>query len=531
MVFVPAIPQDPAYHNFADQRIVMGIPGFWNAVSNVFFLIVGMLGVTALLGNTKMAILEGIKSVYVVFFVAVFLVGVGSGYYHLRPTDATLVWDRVPMAIAFMAFFTIVISEFISEKAGKMLFIPLVLFGLFSVGYWHLTELKGDGDLRLYVLVQFLPMVLIPLTLLLFPPRFSHIALLWAVLGVYLLSKIAEMTDATVYLLLGGVSGHTLKHLFSALAAYLFLLFLKRRKPGRGTTKTSAGGGKNQGVSNSRKRFYIIGVMFTLFGSIAAASDAEKSDLHLETPVCGLKEPFVFWLWSSAAGSADASRVAGEPSIEEIVLRTIDGRILRGYKLKADAETPKGYLLVAQGNAMLADQIILSFKSFATAGYDVYIYDYRGYGRSEGKRRLKAMLSDYQEIIGSLDALSYEERRFYGMSFGGILLLNALKEDDEAKKIVIDSTPSRLSGYGCPERYDPINTLPPECSELFMIGGMADPVVPPASSNELRERARSRGAAVLLDPGFSHPFMDRSVADHQRRMDAVRTFLIEQPES
>jgi len=130
-----------------------------------------------------------------------------------------------------MAFFTIIISEFISEKAGKQLFFPLLLFGLFSVGYWYVTELKGEDDLRLYVLVQFLPMLLIPLILLLFSPRFSHIALIWAALVAYLMSKIAEMTDEILYLSLAGVSGHSLKHLFAALSAYLFFLALQKRAP------------------------------------------------------------------------------------------------------------------------------------------------------------------------------------------------------------------------------------------------------------------------------------------------------------
>jgi pimeloyl-ACP methyl ester carboxylesterase len=274
------------------------------------------------------------------------------------------------------------------------------------------------------------------------------------------------------------------------------------------------------------KRLLFIGIVAMLFGVNALApSDTERFRHKLEKSVCGLKEPFYFWLWSTSAGSPDPSRLQGESAIEHVNLKTKDGRLLRGYKLQTDAETPKGFLLVAQGNAMLADQIILGFRAFAAAGYDVYIYDYRGYGRSEGKRRLKAMLSDYREIIGSLDILAYKERLFYGMSYGGILLLDALKEDRKAKKVVIDSTPSRLSSYGCPERYDPLLNLPSDCSEFFVIGGMADSVVPPASSEELRERAHSRGATVLLDPQLGHPFMDREPQAHRRRMDVVRTFL------
>jgi len=229
IVLVPPIAQEQGYHHFADQRMVLGIPNFWNVLSNVPFLIIGAMGINGVIRKDRFTLLPEILPVYLAFFLGIFLIGIGSGYYHLWPSNETLVFDRLAMAVTFMAFFTIIISEFISEKAGKQLFLPLLLFGLFSVGYWYVTELKGEGDLRLYVLVQFLPMLLIPLILLLFSPRFSHIALLWTALVAYLMSKMAEMTDEILYLSLAGVSGHSLKHLFAALSAYLFFLALQKR--------------------------------------------------------------------------------------------------------------------------------------------------------------------------------------------------------------------------------------------------------------------------------------------------------------
>ena len=44
LLFVPPIPQDPTYHEFADQRTLLGVPHFWNVVSNVPFIIVGAAG-------------------------------------------------------------------------------------------------------------------------------------------------------------------------------------------------------------------------------------------------------------------------------------------------------------------------------------------------------------------------------------------------------------------------------------------------------------------------------------------------------
>lgn len=280
--------------------------------------------------------------------------------------------------------------------------------------------------------------------------------------------------------------------------------------------------------------FFPFGIMFMLLATMTSCASApgERADYGLEESVCGLKEPFVFWLWSRAAGAADHSRVLHERNIEDIALKTRDGRLIRGYRLKAvaDTEAPfkaKGYLLVTQGNAMLAGQIISSFRNFCRLGYDVYIFDYRGYGRSEGKRRLKAILNDYREIIAHLNDLSYPRHLYYGMSFGGIVLLDALKGNDDEKSVVIDSTPSRLSDYGCPANYDPVNNLPEDSSDFLFIAGDRDPVVKPESSRELLELAQERGASVLRDPQFSHPFMDRKPEDHKRRRNAVESFLVD----
>src|ERR1700746_1848008 len=44
LLLLPPIPQDQSYHQFADQRTLLGIPNFWNVVSNLPFLVVGAAG-------------------------------------------------------------------------------------------------------------------------------------------------------------------------------------------------------------------------------------------------------------------------------------------------------------------------------------------------------------------------------------------------------------------------------------------------------------------------------------------------------
>lgn len=254
----------------------------------------------------------------------------------------------------------------------------------------------------------------------------------------------------------------------------------------------------------------------------------------LEKTVCGIKEPVVFWLWSSLAGSPKPARVSDLSNAEPVAFSTTDDRILRGYQLKAipskrePTARARGYLLVAQGNAMLADQILGSFMPFAKAGIDVYVFDYRGYGQSTGKRRLKAIVNDYREIIAHLDSQRYSVPLLYGMSFGGIVLLNALKGMTEDRRVVIDSTPSRLSDYGCPQAYDPVMNLPKDASNLLFIVGLRDHVVKEERSEELVGLAKVQGATVIVDPDMAHPFMDQNRSVHTRRIDTVKSFLLKE---
>jgi hypothetical protein len=219
MFFVPRISQDESYHHFADVRTIAGIPNFWNVVSNLPFALVGIYG---LFTTTRLAS-RSLRPGYVVFCLAVIGVCFGSGYYHHSPSTPALVWDRLPMSLAFMALFALVLGERVSPAMGRALLVPLLVLGAASVLYWAWTESRGSGDLRPYALVQFLPFALIALMLLMYPGSRASAAWIWWAILLYVLAKLAEYFDAPIYRALG-LSGHTIKHLLSA-SAVLFVLF------------------------------------------------------------------------------------------------------------------------------------------------------------------------------------------------------------------------------------------------------------------------------------------------------------------
>lgn len=232
ILLLDPIPQDVSYHQFHDTRLISSIPNFWNVVSNLPFLLVGIWGLSWLRTANENNHISQLRFSYIGFFTGIALVGLGSSYYHLSPDNSTLVWDRIPMTLAFMSLFSIIVAEFISVSAAKRLLLPLLLAGLASVLYWHYTELSGRGDLRLYILVQFLPMLLTPIILFFFKPTFTHRRSYWLLILAYFFAKILEHFDKEVMELLPLLSGHTLKHLTAALGIGLLVsaYYPRRRK-------------------------------------------------------------------------------------------------------------------------------------------------------------------------------------------------------------------------------------------------------------------------------------------------------------
>lgn len=228
---VAPIPQDPAYHAFADNRTMLGIANFWNVMSNLPFLVVGLWGMLHVFRHGQAACMPGLELAYIVFFAGIFLTAFGSGYYHLRPANDPLVWDRLPMTIGFAGLFSIIVGEFVSVRVGRAILIPLLVLGAFSVEYWAYTEARGAGDLRAYAVVQFLPMMLIPVILLTHQPLIGAVRYYWIMLMFYVLAKLVEFLDTSIYAAGGLISGHSLKHLFAAGAAATLLYALMQRGP------------------------------------------------------------------------------------------------------------------------------------------------------------------------------------------------------------------------------------------------------------------------------------------------------------
>jgi hypothetical protein len=221
LLYGKPIPQDPAYHLFADARTCLGVRNFGNVVSNILFLLAGAVGTLWCFRNRDATA----RRSWMVFFIGVALVFFGSGYYHETPNNDTLIWDRLPMTVAFMGLFAALLSEHLGEKLESALLVPAVLVGIASVFWWQYSD-----DLRVYIWVQLTPLLVIPYVIAAFPGRHTHRHYLMYGVAFYALAKIAELYDYEVYALTGAmISGHSLKHLLAAIAPYFVYLMLRQR--------------------------------------------------------------------------------------------------------------------------------------------------------------------------------------------------------------------------------------------------------------------------------------------------------------
>jgi hypothetical protein len=212
------IRQDLAYHNFADKRHFCGVPNSFDVLSNIPFIFTTLLGLFIILKKDYPRLAS--HNYYIIYFISVSFVGLGSGYYHWNPNSTTLIWDRGPMTVSFMTFCSLILSERGYPRLAKQIFWPLLIGGILSVIYWAATD-----DLRPYALVQFYPLMCLPFVLI--KLKGPGTKWLWYALIFYILAKVFEHFDKQIFSILGEqLSGHSIKHLSSAVSTFMIALKL-----------------------------------------------------------------------------------------------------------------------------------------------------------------------------------------------------------------------------------------------------------------------------------------------------------------
>lgn len=223
---MPSIPQPPSYHRFADPHVCFGQPFCADLVSNLPFVFVGLAGLVFLSGRRTPSLPPSQRWAYWRFFFTLVLAGLASAYYHLAPDNQRLAVDRTAIVLVLSAWLSIVVGERFKSRFIPAVFIATTGLGLATVITWIAGESAGRGDLRPYLFFQTLTFLVALAAVL--SGRFAMRPYHFATVVLYALALACDLADRPLAEALGFVSGHTLKHLFAAVASWMPLRGLMR---------------------------------------------------------------------------------------------------------------------------------------------------------------------------------------------------------------------------------------------------------------------------------------------------------------
>ena len=219
-----SLSQDPSYHLFADVRALGPIPRAGDVLSNLAILVAGLAGIAL---RRRVQIDSGDRAAYALLVAGMLLTAAGSAYYHWEPSDARLIWDRLPMTFVLAAIVALVLADRVDPAFARVAWWPFALLGVASLVWW-----SWSGDLTLYLVMRVGAGLLIICLCLLRDGRHSHIGWLVAALGLDIAMTVTERLDQEIFAATNGlVSGHNIKHLLAGALLGCLLMWLLQRRP------------------------------------------------------------------------------------------------------------------------------------------------------------------------------------------------------------------------------------------------------------------------------------------------------------
>lgn len=210
----------------------------------------------------------------------------------------------------------------------------------------------------------------------------------------------------------------------------------------------------------------------------------------------------------------------------DIYFDAADGTRLHAWFLPAQTGTPRGTILFLHGNAENISTHIGSVYWLPRYGYNVFLFDYRGYGLSEGEPTLDGVQMDFRaalEKVFSMEAVAPGRVAVLGQSMGAVTAITGLADSpykQRVKALIVegavtsyrDVAREKLSGFWLTwpfqwplaltisdeyrpiDKVDDISPLP-----LLIIHSRDDEVIPVHHALELFEAAREPKELWLLD--------------------------------
>ncbi|PKA63439.1 hypothetical protein AXF42_Ash005334 [Apostasia shenzhenica] len=223
LVTTPRIPHSPNHHFFADMRNFLGVPNTLNVLTTYPFLLIGVPGLVLSLSGSCFGIsLKWEVWGWVLFYAGIATTAFGSAYYHLKPDDDRIIWDRLPMTVSVVSLLSNLVIERVDERVGISSLVSFLMLAFISAAFE-----RAFDDLRLFMIFQFIPCIVIPLLVFLFPPKYSHSGYWFWATGFFLLSRFESLADMKLYSVNRYIiSGHSLEHLCLAMVPFILTVML-----------------------------------------------------------------------------------------------------------------------------------------------------------------------------------------------------------------------------------------------------------------------------------------------------------------
>jgi len=201
---------------------------------------------------------------------------------------------------------------------------------------------------------------------------------------------------------------------------------------------------------------------------------------------------------------------------QEVFFSAADGTELHGWFLPG--ETGQPLVVFCHGNAGNISHRVDNLRLLRQLGVSVFIFDYRGYGKSQGKASEEGTYSDLRGALTWLNEKGWTAKRmiYFGRSVGaGVALQLALEQPPAGLVLESPFTSIKamgrhhypllwlLAGWAFEARYDNLTKIGQLKAPLLIFHGDRDQIVPWQMGNELFERASSAKQFYSI-PGAGH---------------------------
>jgi len=206
-----------------------------------------------------------------------------------------------------------------------------------------------------------------------------------------------------------------------------------------------------------------------------------------------------------------------ELEYEDVTFKAADGTKLHGWYVPHQA--PRAVILFAHGNAGNVSTRAKTLKEL-NERHDaaVFIFDYRGYGKSEGTPNEEGLLQDARAArkwLARRTGLDEHEIVLMGRSLGGGVAVD-LAAKDGCRGLILESTftsmpdvagrllPLLPAGWLMTQRFDSLSKIPNYNGPLLQSHGDRDQLIPIAQGKTLFKAAKGPKRFVVIKGSGHH---------------------------